>query len=129
MKQISGHESGFDMPYSENVCRLVGGSKARWIAGSNSGIGKRPSVVPSDTGDGSEIVVVENILSSEFGIPVDIVVVVVVILSGISVLVVFTICTASLFSIRMSGVYCVYKGLQTKGKASSYKFYQLDNCL
>lgn len=95
VKQTSGHESGFDMPYSENVCRLVGGSKARWIAGSNSGIGKRPSSVLSDTGDGSEAVVVDNILSSEFGIPVDIVVVVVVvaILSGISVLVVFTIRT------------------------------------
>jgi hypothetical protein len=79
VKQTSGHESGFDKPYSENVCRFVGGSKARWVAGSNSGIGKRPSSVLSDTGDGSEVVVVDGSLSSGFSNPVDIVVVVVAI--------------------------------------------------
>lgn len=96
VKQTSGHESGFDKPYSENVCRFVGSSKARWIAGSNSGIGRRSSSVMSDTGDGSEIVVVDNSLTSEFGNPVDTVVVVVAILSGTSES--FTIRTASLNS-------------------------------
>lgn len=91
VKQILGHESGFDKPYSENVCRFVGGSKARWIAGSNSGIGKRPSSVLSDNAAGSEIVLVDGILSSGFSNPVDIVVVVVDILSGISESIMFTV--------------------------------------